>query len=60
MELDVEAIGCDYTEYSLDELKAAYSNLLEDEDENSENFLKNLRDEVALIDCENDYFLVWE
>ena len=60
IELDVIAICCDFSEYSLDELKKEYDYLLDPE---SEDFIEDLQYEINIINisaCDNGYFLVQE
>ena len=58
LELDVISICCEFSEYSLDELKREYSHLLDPE---SEDFIEDLQYEINIINtsaCDNGYFLV--
>ena len=67
IELDVITICCEFSEYDMDELKQAYSHLIDadselepESDEFSKEFIEALSCEVMLIDCDNGYFLVQE
>ena len=59
-ELDVIAICCDFTEYSnLNELKAEYSHLLEDEGfEDDDEVLEFFRDETVVIELSNGGIII--
>lgn len=59
-ELDVIAICCDFTEYSnLNELKAEYSHLLEDEEfEDDDEVLEFFRDETVVLELSNGGIII--